>query len=130
MSYYFLVTQRGKEIGSRIKLENRQITIGRNTDNDIVLNDPLVSRYHSVIQTDKIGNLKIIDLGSTNGVLVNESKLEPGNPRSLQNRDVIYIGSSVFNLQVRGDDYQPAQAPSRATDKDATQILDYKQLYS
>lgn len=130
MPNYFLVAQRSQNIGTRIKLENRQNTIGRNNDNDIPLNDPLVSRYHAVIQPDHSGAAQIIDLGSTNGVLVNGLKLEPGVSHLLQHRDVIFIGSNVFNLQIQPDSYQPRSQPIRTADKDATGSLEYRQLFS
>lgn len=130
MPNFFLVTQRGKEIGSLIRLENRQITIGRNNDNDLVLNDPLVSRYHSVIQPSPDGNLRITDLASTNGVLVNGQKLDPGAPFPLAHRDTVFIGNSVFSVQIRPDSYQPAPKPDSQLDNQTTQNLKYQQLYS
>ena len=129
MPKFFLVMQRGTEIGKKIPISKHQFTIGRNADNDIVLNDPLVSRYHTVIQADQNGTARIIDLNSTNGVLVNETKLEPGAPRFLVHRDVIYVGSSVFNLQIRPDNYNPI-TPSSADPSDVTQVLEYVRLYS
>lgn len=130
MSQYFLITQRGKEIGSIIRLENRQITIGRNSDNDLMLNDPLVSRYHSVIQPDRDGQFRITDLASTNGILVNGEKLEPGAPFPLSHRDTIFIGNSVFNFHIRPDNYQPSAQPNAQADSGATMSLQYQQLYS
>ena len=44
----FLITQRGPEIGRRYELTELQFTIGRGQDNDLVLVDALVSRYHAV----------------------------------------------------------------------------------
>ncbi len=129
MPKFFLVTQRGKEIGQRIPIAKHQFTIGRNADNDIVLNDPLVSRYHMVIQADQNGVVRIIDLNSTNGVLVNENKLEPGTPHFLAHRDVIFVGSSVYNLQVRLDSFKPSSPPLPAA-SDQTQTMEYARLYS
>jgi pSer/pThr/pTyr-binding forkhead associated (FHA) protein len=131
MAQYFLVMQRGSEIGKLFDLNKRQFTIGRNPDNDLVLTDPLVSRYHSVIQPDKNGTFRIIDLNSTNGVLVNEGKLDPGIPQALVHHDMIFIGSSVFNIQTRSDDYQPhPPPPPRGQEQGATQTLTYSRLYS
>lgn len=49
------------------------ITFGRNADNDIVLKSALVSRHHGCF--DISGNeIKVCDLGSTNGIQVNGSK--------------------------------------------------------
>jgi|SRR5579884_3606790 len=94
----FLITQRGPVIGHRHDLDSSQFTIGRGQDNDLVLNDALVSRYHAVIRQESAG-LVLIDLGSTNPALVNDVPLEPGVPQRLQHRDVVVIGAAVFSFQ-------------------------------
>jgi hypothetical protein len=102
-----LITQRGPEIGRRYDLTSPQVTIGRGSDNDLVLGDALVSRYHAVIRQENEG-VVIIDLGSTNPVLVNDVPLEPGVPQRLQHRDIIVVGQNVFSFQ------NPPAAPAVA----------------
>ncbi len=110
----FLIVQRGDEIGRRVDLHAEQITIGRGSDNDVILNDPMVSRYHAVLkrQGDQYG---VIDLGSSNPVVVNDQGLEPGVARQLAHRDVLLIGRNVFSFQQRsgttglGESNVPAQ---------------------
>ncbi len=127
----FLIVQRGTDIGSRINLEQRQTTLGRNPDNEIVVAEALVSRYHAVIQCDyATGQVSVIDLGSTNGVLVNDKAIDPGMPHPLSRRDSISIGRSVFNLQIRPENYQPSPPPSREDDTDITLYLEPKKLFS
>ncbi|MEI6042831.1 MAG: FHA domain-containing protein [Chloroflexota bacterium] len=127
----FLIVQRGEEIGEQIILDKQRTTIGRNTDNVIVLTDPRVSRYHAVIQLDPTnGQLSIIDLGSTNGVMVNDRQISRGLPYPLQPRNSIIIGQSVFKLQVRPEGYQPVRPPDRANDPNITQYLEMKRLFS
>lgn len=46
-------------------------TIGKNADNNIVMNNDDVSRKHAVLYKDASGNVVIEDLGSTNGTFVN-----------------------------------------------------------
>ena len=94
----FLITQRGPEIGRRYELTEVQFTIGRGQDNDLVLSDALVSRYHAVLRRDG-EDVLIIDLGSTNPLVVNETVPEPGIPYRLQHRDVVTIGQSVLSFQ-------------------------------
>ena len=52
------------------------LTLGRSSDNDVVLRDFSVSRHHARVE-EADGTLRIIDLGSTNGIRVNEDFVEP-----------------------------------------------------
>ncbi len=103
----FLIAQRGEEIGRRYDLDAAQLTVGRGADNDMVLNDPMVSRYHAVVKRQGDG-FTITDLGSANPVAVNDEALEPGIPRQLRHRDVLFIGRTVFSFQSR-ERPQPAR---------------------
>ena len=96
----FLIAQRGEDIGRRYDLDLTQLTVGRGSDNDMVLNDPMVSRYHAVVKRQG-SQFVIIDLGSANPVMVNDQVLEPGMPQPLQHRDVVFIGKTVFSFQHR-----------------------------
>ena len=66
------------------------ITIGRNPDNDVCINDPYVGRHHcQIVQYDN-GTYAIVDMGSTNGTYVNgkrifgEAQLQPYDTVSLR----------------------------------------------
>jgi pSer/pThr/pTyr-binding forkhead associated (FHA) protein len=105
----FLIIQRGPVIGHRHDLDTGECTIGRGQDNDLVLNDVMVSRYHAVIRQENAG-VVVIDLGSANPVLVNNVPLEPGVPQRLQPRDVVVIGAVVLSFQDRAP--SPVRPPS------------------
>lgn len=64
-------------------------TLGRSKDCECVLNDANVSRRHATIKKDWNGYL-IQDLGSKNGVLINERAIT--KTRRLKDRDEITIG--------------------------------------
>jgi hypothetical protein len=70
------------------------ITIGRNANNDVVINDPLVSRHHLQIIRDDYGNFRLADFGSKNGTFVNGEKIK-GEIR-LNLTDVIRIGNTTL----------------------------------
>jgi len=113
----FLIVQRGEDIGRRYDLDTTQLTVGRGSDNDMVLNDPMVSRYHAVVK--RHGNrYSVIDLGSSNPVVINDQALEPGMPQQLQHRDVVFIGKTVFSFQNRTPG--AAQAQPQASRPDQT----------
>jgi hypothetical protein len=53
----------------------KSIRIGRSPDNDIVINDPTVSRNHLVITQEYNGTYTVKDLNSANGTTVNGSRV-------------------------------------------------------
>ena len=74
------------------------ISIGRASDNDVIVDDALVSRHHCQLKLQH-GAYGLADLGSRNGSWVNgqrvsEVALGPG--------DIIRIGSTEIEFQVRG----------------------------
>lgn len=114
----FLIAQRGNVIGNRYMLKNGQTSLGRNPDNDIVLDEVAVSRYHAVIRfDDKSGEVSVMDLGSTNGVTVNNTEIKSGVPYKLQQRDTIFIGRVALNLQVKPDNAPVAEPVTEEKDR-------------
>jgi pSer/pThr/pTyr-binding forkhead associated (FHA) protein len=81
----------GPDEGSRYKLAGTisEWSLGRSKDCEFVLNDPNVSRRHAVVKKDWNGFI-IHDLGSKNGVVVNDKLIQ--KPRRLRDRDEIIIG--------------------------------------
>jgi ABC-type multidrug transport system ATPase subunit len=69
--------------------------IGRTTDNQIVVNDPLASRKHARLIATSEG-LTIEDLGSANGTFVNGRREQR---TVLRERDIITIGNIDFVVQ-------------------------------
>lgn len=78
------------------------IRIGRADDNDIVLpdrapDDRTVSRKHAEIYFEG-GRYWVKDLGSTNGTFLNDTRLEPNQPRLLDDKDIVLIHLHCFSL--------------------------------
>jgi len=88
--------QLGPVIGQVYTMLGNRLAIGRAQDNDVVLDDPQVSRHHA--QVVRRGNQIIVeDLGSTNGTLVNGRHIT--GPHVLQPTETIAVGSSVFSVE-------------------------------
>jgi serine/threonine protein kinase len=77
--------------GRQYPVYRGRVTIGRGTDNDIVLPVSQVSRQHASIHCDREG-CRIVDGGSTNGTFVNSIRLPVGTPWLLQAGDLLAIG--------------------------------------
>lgn len=94
---YLLVMSEGSP-AVQFDLGGALISIGRASDNDVIVDDPLVSRHHCQLKLQH-GAYGLADLGSRNGSWVNgqqvsEVALGPG--------DHIRIGSTEIEFQVRG----------------------------
>lgn len=70
------------------------ITVGRGSGNDVVINDPLVSRTHCQIVQDDSGRFKLVDLNSRNGTFVNGTRQY--GPTTLNKTDIIRIGNTTL----------------------------------
>lgn len=70
-----------------------KITIGRESDNNVVIDNKLASRHHALIQKIK-EDYFLKDEGSTNGTLLNGIKIPAGKYVKLNRGDKITIGSS------------------------------------
>jgi CRP-like cAMP-binding protein len=75
----------------QVKFQTAQLRIGRADDNDLVLLDSKVSRYHAVIRLTKRG-MELQDLGSANGVRIG-SKIVHNQSVIIQQNDVLYFNT-------------------------------------
>ncbi|WP_437185981.1 FHA domain-containing protein [Planctomicrobium sp. SH668] len=91
----------GIEAGRIFRDLTPPVTIGREDDNDIQLNDERISRFHAKIQ-EEAGRVILTDLDSTNGTRVNG---HPIRLRVLRNGDLIMIGRCVL-LMGGPEEYQ------------------------
>jgi DNA-binding SARP family transcriptional activator len=85
------------DAGQRYLLQSSN-RIGRRHDNDIVLDDDDVSRYHAVV-IDTGSGFVISDLRSTNGVIVAGRRIR--GSATLAHGDQIRIGSHEFTFEIR-----------------------------
>jgi len=65
----------GDVLKEQLEFTSEALTIGRATDNDIVLASPEVSGYHAVIQQEH-GAFVLSDRGSSNGVFVDGKRVK------------------------------------------------------
>ena len=79
-------------------IDKPEIAIGRELKNDLILDDPRVSRYHAVARKTAEG-VTICDLGSGNGVFVNGNRIAPNVDFKLVENDQIKVGSCAITFQ-------------------------------
>ena len=76
-------------------LEKHETTIGRELKNDLILDDPRVSRLHAIV---KKSNLSVVlcDMESGNGTFVNGHRIPPNVEFKLADQDEIKLGSCTL----------------------------------
>lgn len=97
----------------RIVTQKKRISIGRTSDNDVVLDNKAVSRKHAQIEFGDDSAL-VIDNESLNGTFVNNRKV---NEEILKDSDQITIGK--FNLVY----HQDTPKDVKLSDLDGTMVL-------
>jgi pSer/pThr/pTyr-binding forkhead associated (FHA) protein len=102
-----------------LELPVGEFVVGRSTDCQLSLDDPLVSRRHAVLRVRKDG-VTVQDLGSRNGVLVNGVKIS--GERELAGGDKVGIGSQEMVLNVSAE-ANPASGNREEVYRRATQTL-------
>lgn len=102
---YQLVMHAGPTPSKIFPLEGEVITIGRETGNNIIINDTEVSRRHTqlVLQGDKV---IITDLGSTNGTFVDGQRLT--GQHVLLHGQIISLGEQINLLFDTVEHFDPS----------------------
>jgi len=107
-------------IGGRrhVELDRAVVSIGRALDNDVILEDPRVSRYHAQLR-QRYGRYVLYDLGSSDGTQINgypveECVLHSGDVISFAGVQVIYgEDPPTWRRGTAQDDTIPAPLPDR-----------------
>ncbi|WP_328403775.1 FHA domain-containing protein [Streptomyces sp. NBC_00390] len=76
-------------------LPARTVRIGRDADNELVIDDLVVSRRHAELESHPDGRYEIVDLGSHNGTYLNG---QPVDRARVMPGDIVGIGHSSFCL--------------------------------
>jgi serine/threonine protein kinase/photosystem II stability/assembly factor-like uncharacterized protein len=92
---YIQVLSGGKT--ESVALKTERLKIGRDKDNDIILDDPKISRHHVQIDFDG-SNYSVIDLNSSNGSYLSRIRLLPGIPEIWTTDKVLQLGDACLRL--------------------------------
>src|SRR5690606_25291075 len=92
------------EIDKAMDLETpkKKVTVGRSSENEIVINHNSISRNHCVIEETENGFI-ITDLGSSNGTFINDIRLAP-NKKTLLKGKYFTMGRVECELRTSSPD--------------------------
>jgi two-component system, cell cycle response regulator len=91
-----LVVLSGNEVGRRVTVDHT-LLIGRDPEADLPLTDGLVSWHHARLE-DRGDTWAVVDLGSTNGTMLNQDKCTDS---ALKPNDRIVFGSTVVSFELQ-----------------------------
>jgi len=100
----YLVQLRGPDLGRRLLLSDRVVTIGRDPESTVVLKSDSVSRCHARIEPFEGGH-RVVDNMSTNGTYRNQVQVSGGQP--LVSGDYVQVGDAIFKY-LSGDNIEMA----------------------
>jgi hypothetical protein len=92
-----LLVKRPRQAEVRVPLDRTETFIGRDPKCDIVLTDDSASRRHARIARNAGGYFEVVDLGSKNGILVEDERVDR---MTLMDGDVFLIGETQFSIVV------------------------------
>lgn len=99
-----LIQMRNNVAGVKILLLAPKCRLGRGDENDVVIDDDLISREHAVIErlsvagSDDNAHFMIRDLDSTNGTFVNHKQIKES---LLNDGDTVRLGQSFFQFSLK-----------------------------
>lgn len=106
-----LIVRRGPQPNQTFDLNKDTVTLGRDITNDIVINDPEVSRHHLRLTRGPDG-YNIEDLGSTNGTFIGGQRISGVRP--MKRGEMIGLGETVTLVYevARAESAMPGTVPA------------------
>ncbi|WJV50233.1 FHA domain-containing protein [Streptomyces flavofungini] len=110
-------------------LPTRTVRIGRAADNDLVIDDLVVSRHHAELRFLAGGTYEIVDLGSHNGTYLNgqltaRARVMPGDIVGVGHRAYCLVGDQLQEYVDTGEVSLDVQELTVAVDRGRKTLLD------
>ena len=91
----WIVATSGKHADQTFKLKPARTLIGTGSDCDVKVEDQFMSSHHCEVRFEN-GSFKLFDLGSTNGIVVNDKKVRE---HELIDNDLFRLGRTEFKFK-------------------------------
>lgn len=83
---------------------SEMITVGRTSNNDVVLNDVTISRFHAYFKKAD-GSWLVCDSGSKNGTRIGDQRLDARKETPIQSRTIVKLGELRATFYTSDDLY-------------------------
>ncbi|WP_326647971.1 MULTISPECIES: FHA domain-containing protein [unclassified Streptomyces] len=108
----------------------RFVRIGRDADNDLVIDDLVVSRRHAELRAQPDGTYEIVDLGSHNGTFLNgqpvdQAEVSPGDILGIGHSAFCLVGDQLQEFVDTGEVSLDVQDLTVSVDRDRKTLLDH-----
>ncbi len=105
-----LVVIEGRPLGAIIPVRPGQLVIGRDESCQLRPKSSTVSQFHCMLSREG-DEVTVVDLGSSNGTLVNDHFLHKGEARRLSDGDRLQVGQLSFAFRTSGRPYHGEPLP-------------------
>jgi transcriptional regulator with GAF, ATPase, and Fis domain/pSer/pThr/pTyr-binding forkhead associated (FHA) protein len=124
----YLLVRSGPEAGRQFPLDpNRPMHIGRGDSCEVMLTDPVSSRFHAVVYYED-GNWQLRDTGSRNGTLVNMQKTDHA---MLLDQTIITVGSTdIVLVEPAGDAVHDSNSQTIVLDRSMASSATIEESFS
>ncbi len=92
----WIVATSGRHANQTFKFKPGRTLVGTGPDCDIVVDDQFMSAHHCEVRVEPNGSYKLVDLGSTNGIVVNDKKVRE---HELVDNDLFRLGRTEFKFK-------------------------------
>jgi pSer/pThr/pTyr-binding forkhead associated (FHA) protein len=104
-------------------LTARGVTIGRDSNNDVVVSYPFISRSHARITFDG-QNYYVTDLDSANGSYLGHARLVPNTPTLWYPGTPLHVGDVLFHIDTQGG-VQGDTGNLKKREKQKTEVINW-----
>lgn len=116
----FTVGEKSKSVELKFNDNKKRMSVGRTKENDLVIEDPSISKIHAALVLNPQKMLLVADTGSTNGTFINGERIAYGRAFPVNEGDKVKFGTvEVFLRRVpkstdfeTKEAYEPLQLPS------------------
>ena len=98
-----IVLLNSEHAGQEYRVGSSRVTLGRGPGVDLAFDDAAMSRQHAALEFED-GVFRVVDLGSTNGVDINECPADAGD---IRHGDRFRLGGLDFQLVIDERDDEP-----------------------